>query len=480
MIEYTFIHLPSVRKENRSQEDLRFGHLLWLAKFKKGKYRFTRQSIKNKYGIDLLDLSGANKIFLSSLPVWYTHLSPITEETGHSQSLVDLIDSEVKFGSDNKKEFDKKIPFSENYLLSPVNNNTFLSFEVIDFIKKYRPGARIIVGGAQASFEDMEFLEKGADIIVRGEGEVTFKDILNNKDLRKIKGISYAEDGVIRRNPDQDLIKNLDELPFYNWEKMPKKYNPSFYIRFFAQRGCPMNCCFCSDVLWTNKVVRRKSIDRIRRELESIVSNASFLEFHFSDNCLSFSKSFAKQLAELVSDYNLDWTAETRVDMVDKETLECLARSGCVELEYGVESMNEEVLKLTGKNQDKKKIIRAFELTKEVGINVHTNWMIGLPGETKESVLENIEFACEMVTKGLIDTLNHVIMVPYPGTPLAKKPDKYGIKILTKDWTQYDEYGLPVFESKTIGRKKILKLYEYANMRFSEVLEETHNSMLVE
>ncbi|MEM4330553.1 MAG: hypothetical protein QW273_00930 [Candidatus Pacearchaeota archaeon] len=85
-----------------------------------------------------------------------------------------------------------------------------------------------------------------------------------------------------------------------------------------------------------------------------------------------------------------------------------------------------------------------------------------------------------MVKRGLIDTFNHVIMVPYPGTPLARNPDKYGIKILTRDWKQYDEYGLPVFESRTIERKEILDLYEYANIRFAEVLEETHNSMLVE
>lgn len=105
--------------------------------------------------------------------------------------------------------------------------------------------------------------------------------------------------------------------------------------------------------------------------------------------------------------------------------------------------------------------------------------MIGLPGETKESMLYNIEFACDMVRKGLIDTLNHVIMVPYPGTPLARDPVKYGIKILTKDWNQYDEYGIPVFESDTMTRKEALELYELSNKRFAEVLEETHNSMLI-
>ena len=374
---------------------------------------------------------------------------------------------------------DKKIPYSENYLLSPVNNNTPLSFEVIDFIKKYRRNARILVGGAQASFEDTEFLERGADIIVRGEGEKTFEEIVKGFPLDKIRGITYQKNQEIIRNTPQELIQDLDKLPFYNLANQPSQYNPSFYIRFFAQRGCPMNCCFCSDVLWANKSVRRKSINRLKRELDSITSGSNFLEFHVSDNCLSSSKTFARQFAEVILDYNLDWTAETRVDMIDKETLEYLAKSGCVELEYGVESANEHVLRLTNKRQDKRKIIRAFELTKEAGINVHTNWMIGLPGETKESMLCNIEFACDMVRKGLIDTLNHVVMVPYPGTPLAKNPDKYGIRILTKDWEQYDEYGLPVFESDTMTRQETIELYEYANKRFAEVLGDTHNSILI-
>lgn len=479
MIEYTFVHLPPRRGANRSEEDTRFGNLLWLAKFKKSKYSFTRQDILNRWNIDLLNLSGANKLFLASLPVWYAHLVPILEETKHTHTLVDLIDSETNSSIDNRGELDKKLPYSENYLLSPVNNNTPLSFEIIDFIKKYRGNAKILVGGAQASFEDAEFLERGADIIVRGEGERTFRKIADGTSLEKIKGVNYRKNQEIIRNPNQPPIQNIDELPFYDWENQPPQYNPSFYRRFFAQRGCPMNCCFCSDVLWTNKTVRRKSMERLKKELDSININTHFLEFHVGDNCLSSSKVFAKQFAELISDYNLDWTAETRVDMIDKETLEYLAKSGCVELEYGVESANENVLRLTNKKQDKRKIIGAFELTKEAGINVHTNWMIGLPGETKESMLYNIEFACDMVRKRLIDTLNHVIMVPYPGTPLAKNPDKYGIRILTKDWTQYDEYGLPVFESDTMTRQEALKLYEYANKRFSEVLEETHNSMLI-
>lgn len=239
-----------------------------------------------------------------------------------------------------------------------------------------------------------------------------------------------------------------------------------------------MNCCFCSDVLWANKSVRRKNMNRLEKELDSITSNANFLEFHVSDNCLSSSKDFSKQFAELMSEYNLDWSAETRVDMVDKKTLNYLSKSGCVELEFGVETMNEDVLKLTNKKQDRKKILRAFELTKEAGINVHTNWMIGLPGETKESMLENIDFACNLVENGLIDTLNHVIMVPYPGTPLERNPEKYGIRILNKNWEEYDEYGLPVFESKSMTRQDALKLYEYSNERFAEVLEKTHNSIL--
>jgi len=456
--ECLFLNLPPYKKPERDPIEDEFGELLWQRKIKNGKYKLSNGIIKQKFGVDLENLQPTDKHFLVGLPTWYMHLSPILDEKGNPYKLLEV-------DSDSEDSFEK-IPESQTYLLSPITNTTPISLRLIGFLRQKYPKSQIIVGGPQATYEDNEFLKKGADIVVRGEGEQKFREIVQGKSFDLIHGISFKEDGQIVRTPSRDPIANLDELPLFNWSNMPPEYNPSFYRRYFAQRGCPMNCCFCADALWVNQKIRKKSLERIEMEARGAILNTKFIEYHFSDNCFSANKSYANSIAEIMGDFGVDWTVETRVDMVDKDSLNKWARNECVEIEYGGESAVNSVLGHSNKRITKEQMVKAFEITKETGINVHTNWMVGLPWETKDMAVETIDFVCDMSRRGLIDTMDYFIMVPYPGSPVARDPKKFGIAIISKDWRGYNEDVLPIYESKTFSRNDIFDTWKFGIERF--------------
>ena len=263
---------------------------------------------------------------------------------------------------------------------------------------------------------------------------------------------------------------NLDELPFFDWSNISQRYNLSFYRRFFAQRGCFMECCFCADVLWANQKVRKKSLERVEREVRNAISNTQFVEFHFADNCFSVNRKYANGLAEIMGGLGVDWTVETRVDMVDQDSLNRWAKNGCIEIEYGGESAVDSVLTHSNKKITREQMVKAFEMTKEAGIYVHTNWMVGLPRETRETEVETIDFVCNMTRRGLTDTMDYFIMVPYPGTPISKNPEKFGIQVSSKNWRKYNEDVPPVCESKVFSRDEIFETWKYGIEKFAEVL----------
>ena len=156
--------------------------------------------------------------------------------------------------------------------------------------------------------------------------------------------------------------------------------------------------------------------------------------------------------------------------MVTQESLNHWARCGCVELEFGGESAVDYVLNKSNKTITRTQIRKAFEMAKNAGICVHTNWMVGLPGETSEAALETIDFVYEATQKGIIDTMDYYIMVPYPGSLVAATPSNYGIRILNSNWVEYNEDLLPVFESQTFPRQEIYDIWMIGNERFVEVL----------
>lgn len=402
--------------------------------------------------------------------MWYVHLSPILCRHGKSYSLVDLVDSEIRSGRDNYRDFKELIPRAGRYLLSPVTSAAPLCFEVMDFLREQQPGATILVGGPHATHADQELLQRGADVVVRGEGEAAFEQLVLGEDLDKIPGISFLHQGSLCRIGQPRIVGELDTLPLFDWNILPANYNPSFYGRLFMQRGCPMRCSFCADVLWSGRQVRKKSMARITREIEDICEKLDFVELHFADNCFSLDLGLTSGVSRVLADQGVCWSVETRVDLVESRVLSSWSRSGCVEVEYGCESASDSVLKASAKQITVDEMRAAFRMTKDAGISVHTNWMIGLPGDTEDDARKTIDFVCEAIQSDLIDTLDYYIMVPYPGTPVACDPARFGMTVKQDDWSAYVEDEPPVAYSQDFRPTQVYETYLEGIRRFGEAL----------
>jgi radical SAM superfamily enzyme YgiQ (UPF0313 family) len=359
------------------------------------------------------------------------------------------------------------------YLLTSLTYNCYSVYEIVKKIKRNNPKALVIMGGPHVSFQDLEALSEGVDIVVRGEGEKTLEKIVRytNGEIRldEIDGISYINSGKIKRNSSVKCISDLDSLPMLDYSTLPSEYKNSFYFRIFTQRGCPMNCVFCGDVLWKNKLIK-KSVKRLEAELNSIVKNLNFIELQVLDSCFSFDRKYSLEVAEIISSFNLEWSCQTRVDLVDKELLKKYKECGCIEVEYGGESVIPFVLEKSNKRIKPELFEKTFKITKDAGLKVHTNWMIGLPGDNPEFARATIDYVVRMIKEGLIDTADYFITVPYPGTPLFNNPKKYNMRILTYDWSKYNENTLPVMELINFSQKEIFELWKEGIDRITEAM----------
>lgn len=472
--QFVFINLPPNRKIVRTADEDRFGDMLWKKKMAPGKYPPDRLRMIESRGIDLAHLADRDRVFLTGPPTWYLHLSPILTSLGKTHLLIDFVKEPSAI-----RDIDAPIclrflvPEAEFYLLSPITNTTAYAYHVIECLKRERPQSKIVVGGPQATYRPHDFLIRGADLVIRGEGEHALSEVAKGTGPDRIAGASFLRDGDVIHIPMSSERVELDSIPSFDWSTLPPAYVPSFYVRYFSQRGCPMSCCFCADVLWAGRRVRRKSASTVSREVTHIIRQMVFLEMHLADNCFTASRKHASDVASVLGRHGIPWSAETRVDMVDNSLMEELASAGCVEFEFGCESAVDEVLRCSNKGITRRRMLQAFEDTKAAGIRVHTNWMVGMPGDNVQYASDTVEFACRCMRDGLIDTLDYFILVPYPGSPVAERPVDFGQTIAHERWEEYLEDSVPVISYDQFSSGSIHAAYQAGVRKLADAMEDT-------
>ena len=285
-------------------------------------------------------------------------------------------------------------------------------FHAYDLIRKIRleiPDSCIVVGGRHFSCLAEETLENlpEVDIVVRGEGEITFKEICdsvyNNKRLKDIKGISFREEDRVIHNPERPLERNLDVFRSFDRNHLPdlekqplttkqftrvgKVEGKSKKVEVFtimASRGCPNSCVFCS---LTSEKVRFRSIDNVLDEIEGKIEVTGIRYVSFIDPSLTISKSYVRELCEKIikRNMNINWVCYSRVDM-DLELLKLMKKAGLVGVEIALESGSPRVLKLIKKHIDIDRFERFCKEAYIQGIKVWVFTLISLPGERVEDV----------------------------------------------------------------------------------------------
>lgn len=345
----------------------------------------------------------------------------------------------------------------------------------------------ILIGftGTHVSVLPEETLTKSeADFLILNEGEETVREIalsdlsdLNN--LSNIKGIAYKSDGEIKFTPKRDFVENLDDLPFPARNLLPNdKYKMPFFenepfVTIIPTRGCPFQCIFCrAGGVWGTKV-RTRSVENVCNEIKDIIKNLGIRNVVFMTDSLTLKREWTSRLCEKILNENIKfkWICNSRVDAVDLETLKLMKKAGCTVVSYGIESGNQEILDRSKKAITIDQARNAIKFTKEAGLISMAYFIIGLPGETKETIKQSIAFAKEIKP----DYVNFHVATPFPGTEFYQMAKDNGW-LISNDWSDYEEEGSAVINLDTLSAEELVKAQRYAMRQFylrpSRILQE--------
>ena len=322
--------------------------------------------------------------------------------------------------------------------ITSVTMNYPIASRILRDCKEIDGNIITVIGGPHASFWTEEALTEAPwiDIVVRGEGEYTMLEIARGKHFPEIDGIGFREKGDTVLTRPRQWIENLDELPFPARHLFPlSRYRAiSGECELITSRGCPFHCIFCVG----HKMVGRKG--RFRNPKLVVDEVEKILEYGFTiinvvDDLLTLNRRHLNAFCDEVTARKLKfkWTAFSRVDTVNPELLGRMKEAGCSFICYGVESGNQKILDIVRKKITPEKVKEAVRLSKDAGIKSLASFIIGLPGETKETLKETADFA-----KGLGTYYGFHLLSPFPGSEVRQRAEEYGLRILTDDWLQYN------------------------------------------
>lgn len=317
------------------------------------------------------------------------------------------------------------------------------TIEIVNFVKNNYPNASVIIGGNHVTpIPKQSAREINADALVVGEGEITFFELiqllknngLKHDALKEIKGVCYKNNGDVILTEPRPFIKELDIIPF------PARdlFNMTHYInaqnilgkkiwkltQMMTGRGCPYNCRFCTCPIVHKHRTRFHSPEYVIREIEYLIDNYKVDAIKIMDDTFTVNKVRARKICEMIIEKGINekiaFGVQSRTDQIkedDRDFLNLLRKANCVEIGFGFESGSPRILKfLKADTTTVEDNSRAIRLTKEAGIGIFGNFMMGTVGETLEDIKMTVDFIRKH--KKMIDGMGIFITQAYPGTQL--------------------------------------------------------------
>ncbi|MDA3897130.1 MAG: radical SAM protein [Desulfobacteraceae bacterium] len=323
-----------------------------------------------------------------------------------------------------------------------VTLNFLAGAEILKAAKQHCPSVITIMGGPHVSFDARNTLTQFPEIdaVIIGEAEKTLMQWLpaahNRSAWHGIKGLAFFEDGKFVSTGSGDFIENLDALPQPSRHLLPlSKYKAlGFPISIITSRGCPNKCIFCLGRKMVGFKVRYRNPVLVVDEIESILA-MGFERINIADDLFTANKNRVKVLCEEILNRNIKfgWSAFARVDTVDEEILGIMKKAGCDAVSFGIESGNPEMLKRVKKRITLDQARQAVGACKKVGMIAHASFMVGLPGESRQTMQDSFDFARELDIEH-----GYHFLAPFPGTTVRERLEEYDLEILTDNWTRYD------------------------------------------
>jgi len=379
-------------------------------------------------------------------------------------------DSKVLDAPPHKVSIEQTVAMADDYELLVLFTSTpgfNVDVKIAEMMKDNNPKLKVAFVGPPVTTEPEKSLRAttAIDFIVKREFDYAIRDFAMGKPLAEIPSVAFRNaDGSIQNNPEAPVIENLDELPWvtkvYKRDLDFRNYNVPFlqnpYISFYTSRGCPAQCTFC---LWpqthSGHRWRLRSSDDILNECRWALENFPGLkEIFFDDDTFNYQKARTIELCSKLKTLKFTWSCTSRVT-TDYDTLKAMKEAGCRLLIVGYESGDQQILKNIKKGATIDMARRFTANCKKLGLTVHGDFIVGLPGETRDSIRSSINFAKELD----VETIQVSIAHPYPGTEFYDHVKKNGL--ITID-AMTDEAGhqLPNYNYPGLDKGELVEWVE--------------------
>lgn len=403
-------------------------------------------------------------------------IAAMAEKHGHQVELMDMSYSQY----DYQVILDKIKSYKPDVV--GVTGTTPLMNQIRDIsvlTKSVSENIMVIAGGSHVSAMPNESLhESMLDLVVQGEGDYTFAEILDGRKLSEIRGIKYRKDGQILSTGIRPFVENLDELPMPAWHLYNSENYKYRISRLLARRrplamtefsrGCVYKCDFCASKNTMALGYRKKSPERCAEEVK-VMHKFGYREFALADDIFTSDNKWAKQVSEAIIRTGIDmlWTCTNgiRVESADQELFNVMRKAGCYRVSFGFETGNAEVLKAFGKGGRAtiEKGHEAVRLARKAGIDANGFFMLGLSPDSEETMKDTINFARTLP----LDMMKFGIAIGFPGTSMFKEYREKGL-VRSYNWDDYFIYSTqPLFAHPRLTYDKV---QEYMKLAYRKAI----------
>ena len=348
-------------------------------------------------------------------------------------------------------------PLARQYELAVLHTSTpsfAQDVRVAEALRAENPALRIGFVGAHVAVQRERALaaSEAIDFVCHGEFDFTVREVAEGRPLGEVRGLSYRDGAGLRATPPRPPIENMDTLPFvvpvYARDLTVENYYIGYllhpYVSLYTGRGCRSKCTFC---LWPQTVggqrYRTRSVDHVIEEIK--VARRHFpqvKEYFFDDDTFTDDLPRAEEIARRLGRLGVTWSCNAKAN-VPRATLEVMKDNGLRLLLVGYESGNQSILNNIKKGIRLESARRFTQDAKDLGIKIHGTFILGLPGETRQTIDQTVRFACDLDP----DTIQVSLAAPYPGTALYGQAVEQGWLVrdalVGADGTQQSPLGYP-------------------------------------
>ena len=324
------------------------------------------------------------------------------------------------------KSWKSEIKEADLYAIQLYTPTAYIGINIAKFIKD-KFNKPVVCGGAHpTALPHLKELSVFDNIHV-GEGDESIVKVAN----------AYRDKKHIPRIIESEFIQDLDLISFpardlVNMMMFHRKVDGQRCFGIVGSRGCNYKCNFCDRSLFGERV-RFRSVDNIVEEIKEIISDYNVRHFEFFDDMWTVNRKRLREFRDKVKGLNISYRCNGRSDIINKEVYDLVYESGGKKICFGIESGSQKMLDLMNKGTTVEKNLRAIKVAQSSGLNVMGYFIIGFPGETKETIQESIEF----IKKSGIDQAQFYTFIPLPGNEVYRNPKKFGITRMSRDYSNY-------------------------------------------